>query len=55
MQPGLSAGTYPALLVNGTVYVARFHSIAWEMAGKLPDQKYGMVVIDAAGRVLEWK
>ncbi len=34
VQPGLSAGTYPALLGNGTVYVARFHSIAWEMAGK---------------------
>ena len=52
VAPGLGAGSYPALLINGTVYVARFHSVAFGMAGGVATGKYGMVVIDCSGKVL---
>jgi RHS repeat-associated protein len=55
VSPGLGAGVWPALLVNGTVYVARFHQVAWEMANHGEVQKYGMVIIDAAGKVIGWR
>lgn len=48
----LGAGTYPALVVNGTVYVARFHVLAWEAAGKGVEIFYGLATIDAAGKVI---
>jgi hypothetical protein len=48
----LGAGTYPALVVNGTVYVARFHVLAWEAAGKGAEIFYGLATIDAAGNVI---
>lgn len=32
--PHLPAGTYCALVVDGKVYVARFHITCWELAGK---------------------
>jgi len=51
---GLGAGTYPALIVDGTVYVARFHNIAWQAAGYGAETKYGMAIIDAAGIVIGW-
>ncbi|NOX55757.1 MAG: hypothetical protein GXP27_15210, partial [Planctomycetes bacterium] len=51
----LAQGAWPAVLVEGKVYVARFHAEAWRLAGRGPVQKYGMVVLDAAGRVLGWK
>ncbi len=56
--PGLGAGTYPALLIDGVVYVHRFHVLAAELAGGASAcgtvQKYGMAVIDATGKVIEW-
>ena len=55
VAPGLGAGVWPALMVNGTVYVARFHVVAWEMAQHAQETKYGMVIIDAAGKVIGWK
>jgi len=58
VAPGLAAQAgvwYPALLVNGTVFVARFHAVAWEMASNGQVQKYGMVMLDAAGKVIGWK
>ena len=55
MATGLGAGTWPALLVNGKVYVARFHEIAWQMSARGEVQKYGMAIIDASGRVVGWK
>ena len=55
VAPGLSSGAYPALLINGTVYVARFHDIAWRMAGRAePVAKYGIAIIDATGKVVGW-
>lgn len=54
VAPGLGAGTWPALIVGGRVYIARFHNIAWEAAGRGTVQAYGMAVIDAAGRVIRW-
>ncbi len=52
---GLGAGSYPAILVNGTVYVARFHEIAWQLAGRAePIVKYGIAIIDATGKVIGW-
>jgi RHS repeat-associated protein len=56
--PGLGPGTYPALLINGVVYVHRFHVLALELAGGTAAsgavQKYGMVIIDASGKVIGW-
>jgi hypothetical protein len=53
---GLGAGTHPAIVVEGVVYVARFHVIAWGLAGQAATQQgYGMAVIDSAGKVLGWK
>ena len=49
---GLGAGTYPALVVNGTVYVARFHNVAWQLAGYGTETFYGLATIDALGRVI---
>ena len=55
VQSGLGAGSWPAIMVNGQVYVARFHCIAWELAGKRGvETKYGFATIDAAGKVLGW-
>ena len=52
---GLGAGSYPALLINGTVYVGRFHEIAWQLAGRAePIAKYGIAIIDATGKVIGW-
>ena len=50
----LGAGTYPALIVDGTVYVARFHNVAWQAANYGTETKYGMAIIDAAGKVIGW-
>ena len=36
VSPGLGAGTYPALVIDGTVYVARFHNIAWQLTQPKP-------------------
>jgi len=56
--PGLGAGTWPALLIDGVVYVHRFHVLAAELAGGAascgPVQKYGMAIIDATGKVIGW-
>jgi RHS repeat-associated protein len=56
--PGLGAGTYPALLIDGVVYVHRFHVLAAELAGGAAAcgtvQKYGMAIIDAGGTVIGW-
>lgn len=55
VAPGLGAGSYPGLLINGTVYVARFHEIAWQMAGRAePIAKYGIAIVDATGKVIGW-
>lgn len=54
VAPGLGAGTYPALIIDGIPYVARFHIVAWELAGKTGVETfYGAATIDAAGRVIE--
>ena len=53
VSPHLKAGTYPALVVDGEVYVARMHITAWELAGKQGvEQFYGFAEIDAAGNVV---
>ncbi len=53
-SPNLPAGTYTALIVDGQVYVARFHLIAWELAGKKGvEQFYGFAEIDAAGNIVK--
>ena len=55
VSSGLGAGQYPALLINGTVYVARMHNVAWQLAGRTGEVLiYGIVEIDAAGRVVRW-
>ena len=59
VAPGLTPGVaYPALLIDGTVYVARFHAVAYELAGGAAAcgtvQKYGMVILDATGKVIQW-
>jgi len=54
LAPGLSEGTWPALLVDGKVYAARFHNIAWDLAGRGNVQKYGMAIIDETGKVVGW-
>jgi RHS repeat-associated protein len=55
VAPGLRAGEYPALLVDGRVYVARMHEVAWELAGRTGEvQKYGIAEIDDAGTVIRW-
>lgn len=55
VAPGLGAGSYPGLLINGTVYVARFHEIAWQVAGRAePIVKYGIAIVDATGKVIGW-
>jgi RHS repeat-associated protein len=55
---GLGAGTYPALLINGVVYVHRFHVLALELAGGAAAAgnvtKYGIAIIDATGTVIGW-
>ncbi|MCL6504959.1 MAG: hypothetical protein K6T86_19960, partial [Pirellulales bacterium] len=49
----LPAGDFCALVVNGQVYVARMHDVAWELAGKPRNiQFYGSAQIDAAGRIV---
>jgi len=52
---GSLAGIWPAIMVGGQVYVARFHNVAWEMAGRGEVQKYAFVILDAAGKVVGWK
>jgi hypothetical protein len=53
VSPQLKAGTYPALVVDGKVYVARMHITAWELAGTQGvEQFYGFAEIDAAGNVV---
>jgi hypothetical protein len=53
VYPHSPAGTYTALVVDGKVYVARFHIVAWELAGKKGTiQFYGSAEIDAAGKVV---
>jgi RHS repeat-associated protein len=55
VAPGLGAGTWAGIMVNGQVYAARFHDIAWRAAGRCePIQKYGMVIIDSTGKVIGW-
>ena len=51
---GLGAGTWPALMIGGRVYVARFHDIAWRMGGSRRVQKWGFVIIDETGKVIGW-
>jgi len=54
IAPGLAAGTYPTLVINGTAYVARFHNIAWSLAGQTGVETfYGFATINAAGKVIE--
>jgi len=54
VAPGLGAGTYPVLVINGTAYVARFHNIAWSLAGQTGVETfYGFATINAAGKVIE--
>lgn len=54
VAPGLGAGTYPVLVINGTAYVARFHNIAWSLAGQTGlETFYGFATINAAGKVIE--
>ena len=49
----LPAGRFPALVVDGQVYVARMHNVAWELAGrKGVEQFYGFCEIDALGKVV---
>ena len=50
---GLGPGTYTALVVDGIVYVARMHSVAWKLAGaKGVEEFYGFAEIDEAGKVV---
>jgi hypothetical protein len=52
-SPHLPAGVRPALVVDGQVYVARMHNVAWELAGRTGTVEfYGFAEIDAAGRVV---
>ena len=49
----LPAGRFTALVVDGQVYVARMHNVAWELAGrKGVEQFYGFCEIDALGKVV---
>ncbi len=49
----LPPGKYTALIVDGQVYVAKMHNVAWELAGrKGVTQFYGFAEIDALGRVV---
>jgi len=51
--PHLRAGTYPALVVDGKVHVARMHLLAWELSGRQGvEQFYGFAEIDATGTTL---
>jgi len=51
--PNLPAGTFTALVVDGQVYVARFHSVGWQLAGRTGNVQYsGWAEIDGAGRIL---
>lgn len=51
--PYLRAGTYPALVVDGKIYVARMHLLAWELADRQGvEQFYGFAEIDATGTTL---
>ena len=53
VAPHLPAGSYTALVVNGKVYVARMHDVAWELAGrKGVTEFYGYCEIDVAGKVV---
>ena len=53
VAPNLPAGKYAALVINGKVYVARFHNVAWELAGRKGIESfYGFAEIDAAGKVI---
>jgi RHS repeat-associated protein len=53
--PFLPEGIHAAIMINGTVYVARFHNLAWDLAGRCGQiQIYGMVEIDKAGKVIRW-
>lgn len=55
VAPGLGGGSYAGLGINGTVYCARFHDVAWKLANYAePIEKYGIVTIDAAGKVIGW-
>ncbi len=54
VAPGLGAGPWPALVVNGRVFVARFHDLAWQASGRGFVQAYGAVVIDSTGKVIRW-
>jgi hypothetical protein len=45
------------MVVNGTVYVARMHNEAWNLAGRCPlsqIQRYGQAVIDKSGKVIDF-
>jgi RHS repeat-associated protein len=49
----------PGIMVNGTVYVAHHHSVAWALAGGCGViQRYGHVILDKSGKVVafvyEW-
>jgi len=49
----LPAGKYAALVIDGKVYVARMHIVAWELAGKRGVETfYGFAEIDAFGKVV---
>lgn len=49
----LPAGDFCALVVDGRVYVARMHNVAWELAGRTGNVEfYGSATIDATGRVV---
>jgi len=54
LSPHLPAGKgYAALVIDGKVYVGRFHITAWDLAGKKGvEQFYGSAEIDAAGKVV---
>jgi len=53
VAPNLPAGRYAALVIDGKIYVARMHIVAWEMAGKKGVELfYGRADIDAAGKVI---
>lgn len=53
VYPGLPAGTYTALIIDDTVYVARMHMVCWQMAGRQgTEQFYGFAEIDNTGKVL---
>ena len=54
VAPNLGAGTYTAIVINGQVYVARFHFVAYQLAGGTGVETfYGFATIDAAGKVIK--